>query len=377
MCIYRPFVLHGLRVGLEDGVGVGVGGSPPRDALSAILEVGILSHLESLRDSGDNEQTRHGDTQSDDLVLDLDTGAGTGAADHESSEEHWMKAGEREKLKTRSAAKQHLSSTERAKAVLSSRTDTLELVQRLPSLGLSLSDGLGSKLICAFLTVSDDVDAPLSILNILLRTGGHASDEACEQLAKKLLSRRRQAMARAICSLMHSRGRLCDTSFYAFLFASILSPQLSNGVGGLSDLVTSPPRGLGEQDDREREIERLRLAGGDAYGDTDRNMELRSGGWGREGDLGPDLGPGPGLASPAVAEALVLLEEVMQGVIASRKARASGTGTGDSTSEGSSEIKFLKIASNLIEILSRLGYGDQGLVAVYGAIERMKRLRTM
>jgi hypothetical protein len=287
-----------------------------------------------------------------------------------------MKAGEREKQKTRFAAKQHFSSTERAIALSSSRAHTLELVQQFPSLGLTLSDAFGSQLICAFLTLSDDVDASLSILNILLRAGGHASDEACELLAKRLLSARRQAMARAICRLMHSRGRLCDTSFYAFLFASILSPGPSVSGGGTLDPHSPPPRGLGQQDDREREIERMsvsvRVTGGEASGDTDTDSHSD-----RALSTGVTAQNGSIPTSPAVAEALILLDEIMQGVITSLTARANGTGTADSRSEGSNEVKFLKIASSLIDILSRLGYGDQGLRSVYGAIERMKRLWTV
>lgn len=290
-----------------------------------------------------------------------------------------MKAGEREKQKTRFAAKQHFSSTERAIALSSSRAHTLELVQQFPSLGLTLSDAFGSQLICAFLTLSDDVDASLSILNILLRAGGHASDEACELLAKRLLSARRQAMARAICRLMHSRGRLCDTSFYAFLFASILSPGPSVTGGGTLDPHSPAPRGLGQQDDREREIERMsvgvRVTGGEASGETD--SESDSDRALSTGVTAQNAGSGSIPTSPAVAEALILLDEIMQGVITSLTARANGTGTADSRSEGSNEVKFLKIASSLIDILSRLGYGDQGLRSVYGAIERMKRLWTV
>jgi hypothetical protein len=341
--------------------------SGPRAVLSEILQLGILSHLNCLQVSRDTSQSRHGNTQYD------DPDAGDG---EESSEEHWMKAGEREKQRTRFAAKRHYSSTERASALSSSRAHTLEAVQQFPSLGLSLSDAFGSQLICAFLTLSDDVDASLSILNILLRAGGHASDEACELLAMRLLSRRRQAMARAICRLMHSRGRLCDTSFYAFLFASILSPAPGpSEIGALADPYPMPPRGLGEQDDREREaeIERKRVRGG-VCGDIDSD---------RVSDRDSDRvistavsaqGSRIGSTSPAVTEALILLDEIMQGVITSLKARANATGTADSASEPTSDLKFLKVASNLIDILSRLGYGDQGLRAVYGAIERMKRL---
>jgi hypothetical protein len=353
--------------------GEGEGDSSPsglRAALSEILQLGILSHLNCLQGSRDTSQTTHGDTQSDDP----DAGEGEGEGD-DSSEEHWMKAGDREKQKIRFAAKQHFSNTERASSLSYSRAHTLETVQQFSSLGLSLSDAFGSQLICAFLTLSDDVDASLSILNILLRAGGHASDEACELLAKRLLSRRRQAMARAICRLMHSRGRLCDTSFYAFLFASILSPGPGpSDSGALADPYPMPPRGLGEQDDRDREveIERMRVRGGDggdidseSYGDRALSTGVTA------------QGGSSGSTSPAVTEALILLDEIMQGVITSLKARANGTGTADSTSEPSSELKFLKVASNLIDILSRLGYGDQGLRAVYGAIERMKRLWTV
>lgn len=46
-------------------------------------------------------------------------------------------------------------------------------------------------------------------------------------------------MAKAICRLIHSRGRLCDTSFYSSLFNSILAPSSTISSTALSELNMS------------------------------------------------------------------------------------------------------------------------------------------
>jgi hypothetical protein len=41
-------------------------------------------------------------------------------------------------------------------------------------------------------------------------------------------------MAKAISALLHSRNKLCDISFYSFLFASILAPSAANEQSGIN-----------------------------------------------------------------------------------------------------------------------------------------------
>jgi hypothetical protein len=244
-------------------------------------------------------------------------------------DEHWMRAGERERAKDFMVANQNRNHASKQEALTLARADVFRLVQRFPALNLKVSDTLGSQLICSFLSLWGDVDAALAVLNILLRSGGHASDAACELLARQLLSTGRQPMATAICRLMHRRGRLCSASFYSFLFTTLLrkGKEMSN------------------KDDKEKYW--------DADTDKDRDKDrLRD----------RDRDRGSGTAAAAVLEAHELIQDIALATLTPPR----GSETLDSTLN---RVKLKEIAVDLAQILMRLGYPHDSARTVYSIIE--------
>ena len=194
-------------------------------------------------------------------------------------------------------------------------------------------------------------------MNILLRSGGHASDSACELLAKKLLSKGRHAMARAICRLMHSRGRVCDSSVYDFLFASMLAPSAPSTSEGLSPVgrvrsTREDMRDIGMWRDSEDEGGggRTRLSGSvSVYPKGTKDM------------------------LSAVTDALYLLEEIS---LATATPAPSAPGPLDSVLTGTfKEHRFRKITNTLLDILVRFEYSSACIEAVQVSVVKLKKNR--
>ena len=245
-------------------------------------------------------------------------------------DEHWMRVGERERAKDFTVANQNRNHASKQEALTLARADVFRLVQRFPALNLKVSDTLGSQLICSFLSLWSDVDAALAVLNILLRSGGHATDAACELLARRLLSTGRQPMATGICKLMHRRGRLCSTSFYSFLFSTLLR----NG------------KEMSSKDDK------------DKYLDTDQDKDR---------DRLSDRDIGSGTASAASAGAVLEAHELLQDIALATLTPPRGSQTLDSTLNG---FKLREIAVDLAQILMKLGYPHDSARAVYFIFEQ-------
>lgn len=343
-----------------------------RGKLVDIMELGALSLLRSLLED-DIEMKRSGDglpVESDELESEVRIEAEVG--------QHWMKEGERDKERERVASEVQMKDAAKLDALTSSRAQIMHLMQQLPQLGVPLSDGFGSQLISAFLLLGD-VDSSLAILNILLRNGGHASDLACESLARYLLSDGRQAMARAICRLMHSRGRLCDYSFYSFLFASILAPA-ARIAHTPSSSHTSLPMQAKTNVDSTRDFD-LRQGIDLEYSDSDSDDDVEGTSEGPIDDTQSmqRLPTGALDMSVAVAEALVLLGEIFSATATATATASASDGLGPSDSNFSSpstrEAKWRKVSSNLIEILVRLGYSGRHLETANIAILNLKRSR--
>ena len=244
-------------------------------------------------------------------------------------DEHWMKEGEREIANDFIIANKNRKHATKREASTLARAEVLRLVQRFPALDLKVSDALGSQLICSFLSLWGDVDAALAVLNILLRSGGHASDVACELLARQLLTTGRQPMALAICRLMHSRGRLCSTSFYSFLFTTLLLKGKEMTIDDNKDI----------EQDRHR--------------DKDRDIEM---------------------AAAAATEVHELLQDISAANLTpstSPSPSRGGFGTPNSNSNSNSSlnsVKLREIAIDLAGILIKLGYPDKNVKAVYSVI---------
>jgi hypothetical protein len=260
------------------------------------------------------------------------TSISTSESESVAVDEHWMRAGERERAKDFMVANQNRNHASKQEALTLARADVFRLVQRFPALNLKVSDTLGSQLICSFLSLWGDVDTALAVLNILLRSGGHASDAACELLARQLLSTGRQPMATAICRLMHRRGRLCSTSFYSFLFTTLLrkGKEFSNKDGKEKYWDTDQ--------DRDKDRDRLR--------DRER-----------------DRGSGTAAGAAAVLEAHELLQDIALATLTPPR----GSETQDSTLNG---VKLKEIAVDLAQILMKLGYPHDSARTVYSIIEQ-------
>ena len=371
--LYRPALLSKLQLQTQVGAEKDRGQAEKRtrESLIEILELGALSYLRSLQEEGGETAGLRDRQPLDSCDLESEE------QNDIELEDHWMKEGEREKERERIAAEILRTQDLKLTALSSSRAQIMHLVQQLPHLNVPLSDSFGSQLISAFL-LSGDVDSALAILNILLRSGGHASDLACESLARRLLSDGRQAMARAICRLMHSRGRLCDHSFYSFLFASILAPAaVVVQVSSTSSILQKPPvresiRDIGLW-------ESLKTDG--TGGSTDDVEDSAVEGMNEAPAGGISAGPGGAVdMSAAVTEALLLLGEIFSAststtanaISAASTGNSNGTGQGLSDSSliipSSVEQRFRKISNNLIEILIRLGYTGIHLETVHSAI---------
>jgi hypothetical protein len=305
-----------------------------RDMYVRMLELGTLSHLKELKGSGSDSELG---TDEDEI----DGGEG--------EEEYWLKTGEREKLKEIALVEEEARRALRLAALSSSRSITLDLVQQLPSLGLLLTDLFGSELITSFLSLSCDVDSSLSILNLLLKGGGHPSHSSCELLAKGLLAKGRKDMARAICRLLHSRGGMCDLSLYSSLFESMLAvaPSLT------SSFSLSPTSSL-DIDDIDGMMD-------DLYHDKE---------W-EASPLEEEIEGGVDLRLVAVNDSLELLEEIVA-------AGTANTITIISSSRSTvlaTENRLNKIANSLTEILVRLGYRQKYLNIVDIATSKRKKQR--
>lgn len=341
-----------------------------REELIDILELGALSLLRSLLED-DTEMRDLGDglpSESDELEIDARSESEVG--------QHWMREGERDKARERAASEVQIKDAIKLDAMSSSRAQIMHLVQQLPQLNVPLSDGFGSQLISSFL-LSGDVDSSLAILNILLRNGGHASDLACESLAQYLLSDGRQAMARAICRLVHSRGRLCDHSFYSFLFASILAPAARISQTPFSSYLTSPVQ-IKTNRDSTRDFD-LRQGIDTEYSDSDDDVEGRSVGALDDIQSMQAMPRGALDMSAAMTDALVLLGEISSAIATAAAAAiataSSGDGPGPLDSNYTREAKWREISINLIEILVRLGYSGSYLETANIAILNLKRSR--
>lgn len=321
--------------------------STHRTMCTQMLEVGIFSLLKSLPEVvREVEQGSAGSVmgyESDQLNQQrlearspstASTPASTSSSESESVavDEHWMRAGERERAKDFMVANQNRNHASKQEALTLARADVFRLVQRFPALNLKVSDTLGSQLICSFLSHWGDVDAALAVLNILLRSGGHASDAACELLARQLLSTGRQPMATAICRLMHRRGRLCSTSFYSFLFTTLLrkGKETSN------------------KDDK------------DKYWDTDQDKD-------KDRDRLRGRGSGSAAAASAAAGAVLEAHELLQDIALATLTPPRGSETLDSTLNG---VKLKEIAVDLAQILMKLGYPHDSARTVYSIIEQ-------
>jgi hypothetical protein len=317
--------------------------STHRTMCTEMLEIGIFSLLKSLPEVvREVEQGSAGSImgyESDPLyqqrlearspsTASTSTSTTTSESESVAVDEHWMRAGERERAKDFMVANQNRNQASKQEALTLARADVFRLVQRFPTLNLKVSDILGSQLICSFLSLWGDVDAALAVLNILLRSGGHASDAACELLARQLLSTGRQPMATAICRLMHRRGRLCSTSFYSFLFTTLLRKG----------------KEMSTKDEKEKYW--------DADQDKDRDR-LRD----RERDRGS------GTAAAAVLEAHELLQDISLATLTPPR----GSQTLDSTLNG---VKLKEIAVDLAQILMKLGYPHDSARTVYSIIEQ-------
>ena len=341
-----------------------------------IIELGVLSQLRCLQSGDEKVQS----TLNGDLVGEEIQGV---------EREYWMTEGERRKVTTHSHAEQVAGVKLREEEIETAYTETLSMVQQLPSLGLHLSDRLASNLILSFLSLLSQHNLNASshslfILSALTERGGQAYDDVCELLAKRLLSEGKQKEARAVCRVLHRRGYLCDSSFYAFLFASMLTPAVDDvllsasrmmreggvdsstvvtTVGVLSELSTSD--GVSRKEEREGDIE---------------NVE-------REEGRGEEEG---GAVSPLVLSALHLLEEIRTAATTTASPATSLTSSLSSSSSllSSSSItptftptplstsdlrsrhsQFRKVAGSLVEILIKLGYSQESVAAVTHLVE--------
>lgn len=343
-----------------------------------IIELGMLSQLRCLQ-SGDEkvQSTLNGDLE--------------GEESQGVEREYWMTEGERRKVTTHSHAEQVAGVKLREEEIETAYTETLSMVQQLPSLGLHLSDRLASNLILSFLSLLSQHNLNASthslfILNALTERGGQAYDDVCELLAKRLLSEGKQKEARAVCGVLHRRSYLCDSSFYAFMFASMLTPAVDDvllsasrmmreggvdsstvvtTVGVLSELSTSD--GVSGKEEREGDIV---------------NVE-------REEGRGEEEG---GAVSPPVLNALYLLEEIRtaatttttaspapsltsslsssSSLLSSSSITPTFTPTPLSTSDlRSRHSQFRKVAGSLVEILIKLGYPQESVAAVTHLVE--------
>ena len=337
----RPTVISKLQ---PDSQGrQGVQGEEASKMLVEILEVGALSYLRSLQDNQDAEIS-FGDFQHEGESEDVESKSATKV-------DHWMREGERE----RAAVVLQATEALKEEAMKSSRALTLELVQLFPKLNVTLSDSLGSELISSFL-VSDDVDSSLAILNILLSRGGHASNSACESLAKKLLSKGRHTMARAICRLIHVRGRLCDASFYSFLFASILAPtsQYATTSGAVAILNRSPQRLTSVRDDV-RDIG-MWLETNTAEGENLRDFQF--------GATSLD-------AVSAIDEALQVLSEVSAATYSATNG-SPGHFESAPSNMNSKENRMRTISDSLVQIVLKFGYSNSQLERIYSAVAALR-----
>lgn len=309
-----------------------------------MLEVGIFSLLKSV-----SEVVRGGEQSSAEVVEGYEGDEGEEAArgrlgipsladsasvpESVTLDEHWMKEGEREIANDFIITNKNRKHATKKEASTLARAEVLRLVQRFPALNLKVSDALGSQLICSFLSLWGDVDAALAVLNILLRSGGHASDAACELLARQLLTTGRQPMALAICRLMHSRGRLCSTSFYSFLFTTLLLKG--------KEMIIDDNKDIEQARHRDR--------------DRDRDIEVAA-----------------TAATIAAAAAATEVHDLLQDISAanltpSNSPSRGGSGTPNSNSSINS-VKLREIAIDLAGIFIKLGYPDKNVKAVYSVI---------
>ena len=319
----------------------GDGATNLREICTEMLEVGIFSLLKSL-----SEVVRGGEQSSAEAVEGHEGDEGEviqqrsrtpplAVFESVALDEHWMKEGEREIANDFIIANQNRKHATKREASTLARAEVLRLVQRFPALNLKVSDALGSQLICSFLSLWGDVDAALAVLNILLRSGGHASDTACELLARQLLATGRQPMALAICRLMHSRGRLCSTSFYSFLFTTLLLKGKDMTI----------------HDNRDIEQDRLRDRDRDRDRGRDRDIEMAA----------------------AAAAAATEVHELLQDISAANLTPSPSRGGSGTPNSSLNSIKLREVAIDLAGIFIKLGYPDKNVKAVYSVIGQKEK----